>query len=343
MTRLLPILIILITLLAACGGAPAAVEPATAPAPTAEAADPVVEPTSASAAATTRTVTHAFGSAEVPLRPQRVVALDAFFTLTPLIELGVPVVGSVSLGEPVAYPGLTEAESAGITSVGSGRLASLEAVAALKPDLIIGVDFVEPPYDQLSQIAPTVIIPTALDWKAQHRALGEATGRLEQAEQGIAAYQARVADLKARMPRVTVSYLTLTGETPGLYTMGPQAWAPARVLDDAGVQRPADEITSEGSFFKSLSLEVLPELKGDVLLYATGYPGIDTTSAGYAPAVTTSPIWQQIPAVKAGRAYQVTGACWETFGGLRSANCVLDDIERLLSISPQASRYDPAW
>lgn len=333
MVHRLSSLLVLITLLAACGRAPTSVPPSRVPAPASASAEatalPVGAPTSAPAM-TTRTVTHAFGKTEVPISPQRVVALDAFFTLTPLIELGVPVVGSVSLGEPVTYPGLTAEESAGIKSIGNGRLGSLEAVAALKPDLIIGVDFVEPPYEELSKIAPTVIIPTTLDWKAQHRALGEATGTLERAEQGIAAYESRVAALRARMPKLTVSYLTLTGEAPGLYLQSPKAWAPIRVLADAGVQRPADEIADDETFFKSLSMEVLPELKGDVLLYAASYPGIDATSIGHVQAVLTSPIWQQIPAVRAGRAYEVTGACWETFGGLRSANCVLDDIERLL-------------
>ena len=107
--------------------------------------------------AATRTVRHAYGTTDVPLKPQRVIALDAFFTLTPLVELGVPVIGSVSLGSPAVYPGLSDQESANIVSIGNGRLGSLETVAALKPDLIIGIDFVEPPYEELSQIAPTVI------------------------------------------------------------------------------------------------------------------------------------------------------------------------------------------
>ncbi|GIV22278.1 ABC transporter substrate-binding protein [Chloroflexus aurantiacus] len=280
--------------------------------------------------AATRTVRHAYGTTDVPLNPQRVIALDAFFTLTPLVELGVPVIGSVSLGSPAVYPGLSAQESANIVSVGNGRLGSLETVAALKPDLIIGIDFVEPPYEELSQIAPTVIIPTALDWKEQHRALGEATGTYERAERGIAAYEERVALLRSRIPDLTVSYLSLIGETPLLYLQGPKAWAPARILADVGVQRPADEIVSDDTFFKALSLEVLPELKGDVLLYSADYPGISPEEISSVRSLLANPIWQQIPAVRAGRAFQVTGAHWETFGGLRSAQGVLDDIERLL-------------
>jgi iron complex transport system substrate-binding protein len=48
--------------------------------------------------------------------------------------------------------------------------------------------------------------------------------------------------------------------------------------------------------------------------------------------VTSNPIWQQLPAVQAGEAYRVDTTHWMGFGGLRSANAILDDVETYLTI-----------
>ncbi|MEM8533960.1 MAG: iron-siderophore ABC transporter substrate-binding protein [Chloroflexota bacterium] len=278
---------------------------------------------------TTRTITHAFGETEVPLNPQRVVTLDAFFTLTPLIELNVPVVGSVSLGSDTPFPGLSSAEQEIITSVGMSE-PNLETIAALNPDLIIAVDWVDPQYEELSQIAPTVVIKTMFDWKAQHRRLGEITGRLDAANEGITRYEERVASLRDKyITSTTVSVLSLSNEA--IFPIGPKAWSPIKILDEVGIQRPPDEIVEgDDEVFLPISVELWPEIAGDVLLYTAGYPGMDDATAQAVAEALNNPIWQQIPAVQNGRAYQVDSRCWETFGGLRSANCVLDEIDTFI-------------
>ncbi|MEM7343009.1 MAG: ABC transporter substrate-binding protein [Chloroflexota bacterium] len=289
---------------------------------------PDVDNTASDSSTETRTITHAMGETEVPTNPQRVVTLDAFFTLTPLVELGVPVVGSMSLGEDDPYPGLTAAEQANITSVG-GFEVNLEAVAALNPDLIIGVDFVAPPYEALSQIAPTVVIATSFDWQAQHRTLAQIVGKEAEAEAGIAEYEARVAALRNALPDITATVMTLHNEA--VLPMGPGAWAPVKVLDSAGVGRPENEVSDDpAAWFLPLSKELWPELGGDVLFYTAGYPGMDEATAELVAEQLENPIWQQIPAVQNGQAYAANTRCWETFGGLRSAHCVLDDIEQYL-------------
>lgn len=277
----------------------------------------------------TRTITHVFGETEVPLNPQRVVTLDAFFTLTPLIELNVPVVGSVSLGSDTPFPGLSRTEQETITSVGISE-PNIETVATLNPDLIIAVDWVNPPYEELSQIAPTVVIETMFDWKAQHRRLGEITGRLDAANQGITRYEERIASLRSeRITSTTVSVLSLSNES--IYPMGPKAWSPIKILDDVGIQRPPDEVVEgDDEVFLPISVELWPEIAGEVLLYTAGYPGMDDATAQAVADALNNTIWQQIPAVQNGRAYQVNSGCWETFGGLRSANCVLDEIETFI-------------
>src|SRR5690606_38205704 len=82
-----------------------------------------------------------------------------FVTLPTLLELGVPLVGYGTYSVPDAYPSYIAAEQlAGLEFVGN-QTPSLERIAELQPDLIIGsYEFAdtEDAYAQLSQIAPTV-------------------------------------------------------------------------------------------------------------------------------------------------------------------------------------------
>lgn len=47
--------------------------------------------------------------------------------------------------------------------------------------------------------------------------------------------------------------------------------------------------------------------------------------------VTSNPIWQALPAVQVGNTYCGSAEHWLSFGGLASANRVLDDVERYLT------------
>lgn len=204
----------------------------------------------------TRTISHEMGETEVPEDPRRVVVLDPFFSLQTAVEIGVPIVGSDvhSQAEPFSNV-LTRAETKGIESVGDARQPDLEKIATFEPDLILATTFVEPPYDELSQIAPTVVFADSIDWKAYVRDVGEATDRTDAVEEGLTGYEARVEEIRGQLRSVTVSFASFVG----------------------------------------------------------------------------GPLWQQIPAVQNGEAYQVDPNRWLMFGGLHSANLVLDDVEKYLT------------
>jgi len=133
--RLLPLLA-LPALLAACGGGSAPL--ATAP-------------------DTTRSVTHAAGTTEVPADPQRIVTTTDQNALLPLLELGVKPVGSAGLLAPDGTTRFRRTEgfdTSGITFTGAYGEPNLEKVASLQPDLIVGYEFDEDYYKDLSAIAP---------------------------------------------------------------------------------------------------------------------------------------------------------------------------------------------
>ena len=96
-------------------------------------------------------------SKTMPVRPQRVVALDFMFAES-VIALDIVPVG---MADTAFYPGWLGYESdrlAHVTDIGSRQEPGLEAIAAVKPDLIIGVGFRHAPiFDALDRIAPTIL------------------------------------------------------------------------------------------------------------------------------------------------------------------------------------------
>ena len=74
----------------------------------------------------------------------------------------------------------------------------VEAIMNLNPDLIVISTIQEKMYDQLSEIAPTVMIQLeALNWKDDVRALGKVFGKEEVANEWIANYEAKAKEAGA--------------------------------------------------------------------------------------------------------------------------------------------------
>ncbi|WP_020407112.1 ABC transporter substrate-binding protein [Hahella ganghwensis] len=100
---------------------------------------------------------HAMGTLELPSPPQRVVALN-WTAVEMLLSLDVVPVGVASIKGyrqwQSNHPELPE----GITELGSRSQVNLKAIAALKPDLIVGYPWRHRSvYEALSKIAPTAL------------------------------------------------------------------------------------------------------------------------------------------------------------------------------------------
>jgi len=106
----------------------------------------------------TVTVTHTLGTVEVPVNPQRVVALD-FSALENLDYLGVKPVAIPKSGVPRHLSKYKDDPS--IVDVGTVVEVNLEKINELQPDLIIIGGRLADFYNDLSAIAP-VIYPTVM-------------------------------------------------------------------------------------------------------------------------------------------------------------------------------------
>ncbi|MGH3612976.1 MAG: hypothetical protein ACRDRK_10355 [Pseudonocardia sp.] len=76
--------------------------------------------------------------------------------------------------------------------------------------------------------------------------------------------------------------------------------------------------------FVKISPEQLGMAAGDVI-FTTVFGSAETTAKA-----TSEQVWSTLPAVRAGKVYDVSDDAWMLAIGPTGANLVLDDIERLL-------------
>lgn len=142
-----------------------------------------------------RTITHAMGETEIPAQPQRVVAASDYIDLDYLLSLGVTPVtyGFTNAWGSGAMPWQTAA--ADIPSFdSSANEADLEAIAAASPDLIFAMPADQDAYDQLSAIAPTIILPWDAEWRTALTLAATALGLEDVAATQIADTEALIAE-----------------------------------------------------------------------------------------------------------------------------------------------------
>lgn len=284
--RLLPGVLALLVCLAASG-------PGLAQSPQVE----VLEET-----AEHRVIRHAGGETSVPAHPQRVVTLFNHLT-DGLLALGVQPVGTVTFEDRGFLPYL-EPLLRGTLPVGNIPEPSLEAILAAQPDLILGDPFHAEIYDQLSRIAPTVLIPdevftleqTLVDLGVIFGLQEAAAARLEEHENVIR--RAREV-LQEVAPGASAVYLSARPE--GYWLYGSES-GPAKILYDQLGFAP-DPLLGTGEASVALSLERLPELRADHIFLSEDDPE-------RARELKESRLFANVPAVQANHVSTVDRDLW---------------------------------
>ncbi|PHP53735.1 iron-siderophore ABC transporter substrate-binding protein [Actinomyces ruminis] len=274
-----------------------------------------------------RTVTHFLGDTTIEASPQRVVIISTG-QLDAALTLGVVPVGATS-GDgagtvpdylPTAFPDAADA-LAEITDVGSRTEPSVEAIAALSPDLILmniaGKD-AESLYTSLSEIAPTVATQgTGQYWKQDFLLLADALGKPEEAQAWLDTFHTDAASAGQGITAdTTISLLRKNGDRTRIF--GAVSFA-GSVLADMGVARP-DTQTFTDDTSQDISEEQLDQADADWILY--GVQGGDETE------LTSMSLWSTLAAVQAGQAVQVEDDPFYLNAGPTAARVVLDTVSR---------------
>ncbi|MFF0862415.1 ABC transporter substrate-binding protein [Nonomuraea sp. NPDC003560] len=275
----------------------------------------------------TRTVKHAMGETKVPMTPKRVVVLDTD-KLDTMVSLGMAPIGAAQAGENQTWPEYLGSALSATKPVGTLQQPNIEAIMALKPDLILGSKFRQAAfYDKLSKIAPTVFTEkVGVTWKENFLLDAEALGKKEQASGLLSAYEQRAGALGGKFGKLSVSIVRFMPTEIRMY--GPESFS-GIVVGDAGVQRPEAQrlADQDDKRFGKLSQENIAKADGDAVFYSA----YGEAAAKSQATVTGGPLWKNLAAVKAGHAHDVDDEIWMTGIGVTAAGKILDDLEKYLS------------
>lgn len=274
---------------------------------------------------TARTVAHAMGTTTITARPKRVVVLDTG-ELDSAIALGVKPVGAVEAIAGEGLPAYLGDAVKDIELVGTIEQPNLEAIAALRPDLILSSKVRhEAIYDQLTRIAPTVFSEeVGVTWKENFKLHAEALGRSDEASRLQAEYDDKARDLGAALgdkrADSAVSVVRSVGDEVRIYL---KANFLGTILADAGLPRPKAQ--DKDGFSETATPERIPDLDGDLMILSRF--GDDNRLL---KRLQDNRLWARLDVVKADRVFEVPDDLWFLGIGNFAARKVLDDLRAIM-------------
>lgn len=245
----------------------------------------------------TITVTDVRGEVEIPAEPKRIVDLSGNSDILSLI--GYKVIGTANSDayDYTKFPAYLEETLQGAEILGYSMQDTMdvEAVMNLNPDLIIISTVQEKMYDQLSEIAPTVMIQLeALNWKDDVKAFAEVFNKEAEADKWLADYELKAKEagdaIKAEYGEDT-TYLSFLASGGQFFVFDGAGFGNV-LYEDMGLAKP----------------EGMPA-QTDISLPVVTYEGLAAIQSDYIFLIATdedlaelekNAIWNSLPAVKEG-------------------------------------------
>jgi iron complex transport system substrate-binding protein len=271
------------------------------------------------------------GTLALPAAPQRIVCLSGLCDDI-VVDLGLVPAGT-SNPALLANPALLGDAAAAVPVVAGGfGSEDVESIAALDPDLVIGLTGV---HDALrpavEQFAPLWLAEPAT-WEESVgylRALGALTGRVDEAVAAEEAFRARLADAveeTRRTGRAERSVVLMYGsaDTVGVDTTASLKGDLLSLL----FRYPFPPRGTDAATASTYSLEELLAQQPDVaLVYSLLFSPEDRPLS---EQLADNPVWAQVPAVQEGRVHEIEPRLWGTGRGLRSLTAVVDEALALV-------------
>ena len=261
------------------------------------------------------------GTFEIDTVPQRIVALEFSF-VDALANLGVSPVGVADDGKATNVIPQIRNKVQPWTSVGSRYQPSLEAIAALKPDLIIadGGRSAET-YQELLKIAPTVMLKSRGETYEENlisvAKIGEILGKKELINQVIKDHHKRMDDFAENIVSEQRFQFGVTNEK-GLWIHGPKSYA-GSVMERLGLSTSVPD--ERENAYIATTLEQLIKANPDVFLI--GKYGDKTIIDVW----QENPLWNLIEAVKNKKVTEVEPLLWSKNRGLIAAEIMAKELE----------------
>nr|WP_312216751.1 iron-hydroxamate ABC transporter substrate-binding protein [Clostridioides sp.] len=274
-------------------------------------------------------VTDVKGEVEIPAEPQKIVDLSGNSDI--LSILGYKVVGTANSDayDYTKFPSYLEETLKGAEILGYSMQDTMdvEAVMNLEPDLIVISTVQEKMYNQLSEIAPTVMVKLeALNWKDDVKAFAKVFNKEDEANKWLADYEskAKVAGekVKAKYGNDT-TYLSFLASGGQFYVFDGAGFGSV-LYEDMGLAKP----------------EGMPE-QSDISLPVVTYEGLASIKTDYIFLMATkedlaqlknNAIWNNLPAVKEGKVVTLDSSPYFNQGySPIGRGLLLDEIGELLN------------
>ncbi|WP_018466259.1 ABC transporter substrate-binding protein [Calidithermus timidus] len=284
-------------------------------------------------------IKHELGTLTLNAPAKRVVVLEYSF-LDTLLALGVSPVGAATgtQGGDRGLPPYLKARAAGVASIGSRAQPSLEAILALKPEVIVADAFVHKDLiPQLERIAPVLAFQSRRgsfdDLNQQVLELGRLVGKEARARQ-ILEDQERLLQKARAFTNPKAPPVLLGVATPSSFTVHSSESFIGSLLERLGRKSLAKPQNNQTQY--ELGLEGLLALNPATLVFFTA-PDETPIVRGWAK----NPLWQRLEAVKRGRIYEFDRDNWTRGRGPLATRLILAELidSGLLADRPAAGRY----
>ncbi len=272
------------------------------------------------------TVTHAMGETTIKGQPKRIVVLTNE-GVEAVLAMGITPVGAVEAFTGDTWYDHTAEQLKDTKPVGNESEPSLEAIAALKPDLIIGNKMrQEKVYDQLNKIAPTVFAETLRgDWQENFKLYSKAINKEDVGQEKLDDYNNRIEELKTTFGDKTQQKVSMVRFMAGDVRIYHKDSFSGVILEQLGFARPEEQDLPDFAE-KGVTKERIPAMDGDILFYFTYETG-DKEASKLEEEWINDPLFQNLEVAKAKKVFKVDDTIWNTAGGYLAADLMLDDLE----------------
>lgn len=262
------------------------------------------------------------GDFTIDKTPERIVALEYSF-VDALANVGVSPVGIADDNDPKRIIPQVLDNIKEYTSVGTRSQPNMEAVSALKPDLIIAdLDRHTAAYDELKKIAPVLLLNsrngTYENILEQAQTIADVVGKSDAMKAKIDELNQALAEVKAVVPQGEVAFVGSSREdgfdihSEASYTGALLQHLGFEVPEQSGGKRPIYDI----------GLEQILALKPD-WIFAAHY-----REESIVKKWAADPLWASLPAAQKEQIVSVDPDLWARSRGLYAARAMAEQIRQ---------------
>ncbi|RBW46653.1 iron siderophore-binding protein [Psychromonas sp. B3M02] len=270
-------------------------------------------------------VEHEVGTLVLTEAPKRIVVLEYSF-IDALASIGISPIGVADDLDPQRIIPAVRDLLDPWTSVGMRSQPSLEVIARLKPDLIIGDIYRHRvSYDDLSQIAPTMLLKSRgesyLDALQAAKVIGKAVGKEPEMLARIEQHKQLMDNYRERFKSDETIQFTTVNER-GMWMHGPLSFT-GSLFSYLGLKSALPDL--QDNHLIQANLEVLLRVNPDWLFYVRSKP------------VTVLESWEKNPLFKllninkTGQMVQVSSALWSLNRGMLAAEGIAKELDAALN------------